>query len=364
MKQEDSNVVKGIAVIMLYIHHLFWSDRWKSYEITFGGVKQETVVSFAVFCRVCVALFVFISAYGISKKYEQKKIGGIGRLWGDACIRYFKLVSSMWIVWLPFLLLSCIIKIHTFSEVYCAADKNTIIYGIQYFVIDMLGLSNLLGTPTYNTTWWYVSLATILIFVTPLINMIYDKIRLFIIPCIVFLSVFWNRNGLEISEVQKYCIGIGTAIVIAREQVFEIYYNYSREHKKQNTLYVLLTLGLIYIGYEARKRELFSFAFIDNMEAVLIVFLCNSVFSFRKMKILKRILAMMGRHSANMYFVHGFIFAFFFQNFSYSFKNAWLILGVLILDTLAISVVIEHLKKPAYNKLIGRVTEYMDHSYK
>ncbi len=321
-----------------------------------GGVKEETVVSIAIFCKICVALFAFISVYGISKKYEQTKQGGISRLWRDGCIRYMRLITSVWIAWFPFFMLSWILKIHTFSEVYCTAEKNTRLFGAKYFVIDMLGLADMLGTPTYNTTWWYLSLAIILIFMTPLLNLLYDRIRLFIIPSLVFLSAFCVRNSLSMSEVSRYCIGVGVAVVLAREQIFERYFHYGKEHKKWNALFVLMFSGLVYVGYKARKMELFSVAFIDNMEAVWIVFLCNSVFSFSNMRYLKQMLAVLGRHSANMYFVHSFVFAVFFQDFSYSFKYAWLILAVLILDTLAISVIIERVKGLGYDKLIKQAT--------
>ncbi len=46
---------------------------------------------------------------------------------------------------------------------------------LYIFFIDMFGLADILGTPTYIATFWYMSLAQIIIFLVPLFIIIYKR---------------------------------------------------------------------------------------------------------------------------------------------------------------------------------------------
>ncbi len=63
-----SNCLKGIAIVMLLYHHCFRSSNlYSSYEIVF--LLPERYINYiGVFCKVCVGVFAFISAYGMTKK--------------------------------------------------------------------------------------------------------------------------------------------------------------------------------------------------------------------------------------------------------------------------------------------------------
>lgn len=58
-----------------------------------------------------------------------------------------------------------------------------------------------------------------------------------------------------------------------------------------------------------------------------------------------QVLIFLGRHSMNMFLTHTLIRTTFFQDFSYSFGNAWLNVLVLLIITVLMSMVIEFLKK-------------------
>lgn len=60
MNKTDSDAIKGIAIIMLYMHHLYHSDRWKSYEIVWGG---GTIRANHFNCRVLQDLCSYICIY-------------------------------------------------------------------------------------------------------------------------------------------------------------------------------------------------------------------------------------------------------------------------------------------------------------
>lgn len=64
----QSDCLKGIAIIMLIAHHCFLGpSRYKGQELIF--IIPESVWNYvALFFKICVSLFVFISAYGLTKK--------------------------------------------------------------------------------------------------------------------------------------------------------------------------------------------------------------------------------------------------------------------------------------------------------
>ena len=46
---------------------------------------------------------------------------------------------------------------------------------VVYMIIDALGLAKLLGTPLFCLTWWYMSLAIVLIMIFPFVHSILEK---------------------------------------------------------------------------------------------------------------------------------------------------------------------------------------------
>ena len=68
---QESLGVKGIAIIMLICHHCFLgSARYKGQAVTF--IIPENIWNYvALFFKICVCIFAFISAYGITWKIKS-----------------------------------------------------------------------------------------------------------------------------------------------------------------------------------------------------------------------------------------------------------------------------------------------------
>ena len=71
---------KGIAICLLLFHHLFYSaDRIAANGVVFRFLEQEQVMSLATGARICVWIFAFLSAYGLTKQYlkvDEMSLGG------------------------------------------------------------------------------------------------------------------------------------------------------------------------------------------------------------------------------------------------------------------------------------------------
>lgn len=87
----------------------------------------------------------------------------------------------------------------------------------------MLGLSYALGTPTYNATWWYMSLAIVLIAVVPVFIRAFDKFG-YSILILAFLLPRLILPGIEDSELPafvRYLPTIVLGICANRREWFE-----------------------------------------------------------------------------------------------------------------------------------------------
>lgn len=338
MTKTDSNIMKGIAIIMMYLHHLFYQKTsFENYDIQFGFLGMERTISIAIFCKVCVALFVFVTAYGITKQFELRNIESANAIANYSLQRYIKLMIGYWTIFCLALLASCALKKHTFADVYGGAE-----HPIKSFVIDLFGMAYAYGTETFNATWWYMAVAIVLIFVIPIIIMIYNKIGILIIPLTLLLPVLCNGEPMIIvSKLNWYALGIVLAIVCARYNVFERW-RACRKILFRTMVTICLVLGLLCLYY-VRTRGLCSVYLVDNLTAVDIAFLITGVLGY--IPVLNRVLEFIGIHSMNLFMMHTFIKSYFFKDFTYSWRYSWLILVILIADTLIISIVIEILKK-------------------
>lgn len=149
---QKSSMVKGIALIFLLFHHLFfWGDNsineLVNLNVNPSPLSYYYLYKIAESLKICVGIFIFISAYGITRKSMNYSLAYNLK---DSFRRYIKLYSNYFFIFLIIMLIGFISSNNHFQ----VWDNN-----IMYFIYDLLGLSYVFGTPTYNYTWWYMSLA-------------------------------------------------------------------------------------------------------------------------------------------------------------------------------------------------------------
>lgn len=169
----DTNIVKGVAIIAMLFHHCYVTDvSFKAHGVSFAPFSKGTVVTLAQWSKVCVGIFVFLSAYGIAlslkklydgRQYERKNLSRM------AVRRIWKILSGFWPVFI-LAVLGCAIWAPESFEVYKQGIARII-----YIVIDFLGLAHLFDTPTLLGTWWYLSLAFMEIMLLPFLYFCYRR---------------------------------------------------------------------------------------------------------------------------------------------------------------------------------------------
>lgn len=136
----QSDCLKGIAIIMLIAHHCFLGpSRYKGQELIF--IIPESVWNYvALFFKICVSLFVFISAYGLTKKMmslpkdadSQTTHKFIGNM---ILSRVIRLLGGFIFVFLLVDIFALFYDPGRLAEIYGSVFP----LNMEYYILDMLG---------------------------------------------------------------------------------------------------------------------------------------------------------------------------------------------------------------------------------
>ena len=69
---KHSNMIKGIAIILMVFHHLFRTKQFsQGYTLSFWPFSIGRVAQITTFFKICVPLFTFVSGYGLLYFYKK-----------------------------------------------------------------------------------------------------------------------------------------------------------------------------------------------------------------------------------------------------------------------------------------------------
>lgn len=154
LTKQDTAVLKGIAIVAMLMHHLWGCP-------PLGVTPYIGVLGFlGRIGKVCVAIFLFCSGYGLSVGY-QKSMNDCLLNNGDwkqnvlttlkfLAKRFVKFYFNYWVIFLIFVPISIFCFDHPLSAAY--GENVTVISGL---VLDYFGLQ---GFHSYNITWWFNAL--------------------------------------------------------------------------------------------------------------------------------------------------------------------------------------------------------------
>ena len=328
----DVNVLKGFSLILLLVHHLFSKNTGNFDDISIGGL--EIVTTIAQISNICVAIFVLLSGYGLTRKWEISGIAdNLGKYYKQ---RYVKLLFNFWFIWVLFVGVELLMGGRTFVDVYHhnVAGKA---------LLDFFGLSYLFGFYGYNPTWWFMSLIIILYALFPFL---YRMAKQYM-PILLLLSATISLLPFDVIGYMQcylfsFCCGISMAII-----------GNCRKLDSNKLIHGGVLLVIIIVGIIDRKCSSANHIFYDGLVAIATVMLYQLCILPRFISIS---LEFMGKHSMNVFLFHTFIFSYWFKEFIYCTRNPFLIFCLLMGLCLTISLVIERMKKwIGFNKLIKAI---------
>lgn len=347
-----SNIVKGIAIVLMLIHHNYYIPEMyinSGTVVLFDPFGEYVTTKISLWCKICVALFVFITGFGITRKCEYylcKQNFTVG-VYIRLCIsRLYKLFFNYWFIFLLALIYSGITGQMQFSKSY---SENY----VKEFLIDWFGFASLLHTNTFNPTWWYVSLAIILIVTVPVIYFFYKKYGYKFCICIWFFSLIIGE--MYYYPISRYMIVAIMGIIFADKCWFDnfmIYISNCTINKKIMILLFNLFIIITSFYFTFKLNYFYTVGIYDCLGVLgIISVLCISHVDFWFAKLGE----FLGRHSMNIFYFHTFIYYFWYNEFIYSFQYPVFITSVLLLICLAVSIVIEYIKKITGFKILIEV---------
>lgn len=337
LSRQDTDALKGIALILLLIHHLFYIQNGQYDDIYIYGHGVVEIIGKV--SKVCVAIFVFLSGYGLMAGAENVSHISLKEFYTK---RFTKLYSNYWLIWLLFVPIGVIAMGLTFP----------LVYGEHWggkFILDLFGLLNCIGLLGYNPTWWFYSCIILLYLIFPIIVSLCEKEKRWIEHGLLFVAIILCWCPLEPLQPIRFYLFSFILGIYCRNGLIGRYL----PPPKDKSLIINIIQGnlgrfgkvvllmLIPICFIIRMKTPFSFAIMfDSIITILIVL------AYKNIKTLhNNTLRLFGRHSFNIFLFHTFLFYLYFPQIIYFNRNPLAIFATLLVSCLLISLVIEYIKK-------------------
>lgn len=315
-----TNIAKGIAVLLLLLHHLILDPE-------LGIFKSSTILNVASQqSKVCVSIFLILSGYGLNTSLNKKEYTKNSDIIKFSLKHLFKLMISYWFIFIIFMFVGSTTGMRTLD-----------LYGenkVLNICIDFFGLASLCSTPTYNATWWFMSLIIILYLMFPIFKNILKKSPLAFILIIISVRIF---NIFKFYPVLNQYLD-----VFAMGMIFSEFKIFDKLRDLNKCKFDEIVVVLMFLLFSTYTRYKFG-GIYDMIAAFAIIFVSNTIFS--NIKIVNKTLELLGKHSGNIFMFHTFIYKYFFINLMAKLKYWILMYIVLVISTLIISIIIEQIKK-------------------
>lgn len=143
--------MKGIAILAMLFHHMYGAP--PPDVMPYSGVLEWI----GVLGKVCVAMFLFCSGYGLAAQYKSISLKDDVKF---VLRRLTKFYLNYWVIFIIFVP----ITIFLFNRPLSAAYGEHVNIA-KRFIYDIFGVQN----PAYNITWWFNKLIIILYLLFPLL---------------------------------------------------------------------------------------------------------------------------------------------------------------------------------------------------
>ncbi|MDR0830882.1 MAG: acyltransferase [Prevotellaceae bacterium] len=317
---DDTQVIKGIAICLMLWYHLILVPEYGYFAFQTARLGQ-----------VCVALFLFVSAYGLTVQYNKICGNPIAETFKFQAKRFVKFYTNYWVIFLIFVPIGVFVFGRHLSAAYGGG------HWLKMLLTDFLGIN---GWRSYNRVWWFNQLIVYLYLLFPLL---YFLLRKWAIPMLIFGIIVWEVNFPVIMfEAHEWLLQFMFGIVFALN-VDKISDFLNKFNKWLVLAGTIILLGLLVIQRTFNIIPFFTGTTVDAFLAPIMAVL--TVLLFRNIKYINTLFKFLGKHSMNIFMIHSFFNEYWFGNFIYSFQYPIVIFAVLMAICLIISMMLEYFKK-------------------
>ena len=326
----DTNFIKGIAVLMLLFHHLFAGTLLP--PIVWDATSKFTIL--ATLSKVCVSLFLFLSGYGMTASYEKNTKTNFSFVFSHLK----KLMAGFWVIYLMF------VPLGFYLDSSPLLVYGSGIAGFKNFILDASGLFALFSTPTMNQSWWYMEATIVFYLLFPILYRLCKKhsLSVTVISAIpILLYVYYSKYSWNNCREIFWFLPFASGIIFYQKNTLTNFFRYYEDNKFAK-LFSITALTAVFTILRYNLGVV-----MDTPLAISIIMFM--MVSFANIKYIYQPLKTLGKHSANIYMFHSFIY----YNFSWAF---WLYeidskiirFIALLVVCIIISVFIEFFKRCLY----------------
>lgn len=312
--KQVTDVCKGLAIAMLIAHHLWYNE--------VPGTMPFGIIGLATRCKICVAMFVFLSGFGLAR--TQCDMTTVLKR------RIPQLLLGYWLVAFIFIGIGTLCFGMTFEAAY---PKN----GVVLAILQAFGLNVVDPVGGFNPTWWYMDAIVPIYLLAPVLIKSVERFGLAVIIC---AAAFFDSQIVFVPWIAPFVLGVYVSQARLLERTVEHF----------NTRLVLPGAALLvalafYSRFGVAAAEL-----SDAFFAPLALVACAA--AAERFPLALRFVGYLGRHCLNIFLLHTFLLVWFnatLKSVAPPFAFALLLFG-----SLACSLAIEFLKS-AFSQLAKRV---------
>lgn len=348
--KDDTLISKGIAIILMYFHHLFYFDDrivdGNYYNSIYNLWGQRIEIFMGSFGKLCVAIFIFLSGYATYKTfiYKDRKSDFVNK----KIFKFYKIYLIVFVIFVPIGIILGKIK-----------------FSIYEFVNNVFLLES-----SYNWEWWFARPFIALMFFFPLIvrffkdsdekkqrNVISIDIMKTIICAVIIITMLPQILDLSFfehfRETKYYTILIETLRVLPSFFSGYVFAKYDL-FKKYNSLFstnfirVIISLFTVIAVFDFRFKTGVDMDY-DYIYAPIFIISCVNIVN--EIKYLKNIFIAIGKLSTYMWLMHSFFCYYYFQSYIYIWHNPIIIVCWLVLVTYVVSFIIDRSVKVVLNSI-------------
>lgn len=355
LKKEDSLALKGMAILMMVFYHCYYkATKFQKYDVVFRGFSADQVITVASCMKICVALFAFVSGYGLMygyKKEKETKSSFSDSRW--ALRHLFSTLSGYW-----FTAAVAYAGYALFIDRSFRRLGDVRIDKLTAMGMDLLGISWLTGTRSLNGTWWYMSAAIIFILCIPLFyravrqwGAVIPVIMIFIFPRVTGIGFPGSASSLSFLMI----LMIGS--LCAQYDFFSCFRSLGNQYRSSRVWKGILLFLCLSAAFWLYPKLNVKIIWEYQYAAVPFLVILFSVEYLFRISWVSRFFQYFGRHSLNIWLIHTFIRDYMGETV-FSVREFWLVPVVILMISLAVSYVIELLKKvTGYQKLVRYVLQ-------
>lgn len=346
---QDTFKAKCIAILLLIFHHMFNDEEEIVQNCRIRFIECNTIVKAAVNARVCVWIFVFLSAYGITISYMRGMTSRTPT--AEYRVRFFwHRVLMLQKIYFPTVIIQYVVLLLT-------KPSSELILNPLYVVTNFLGIADILNFPKLTGLYWYISFTLLLILFFPLFYDICERYSYLTIPIVSVLTLGYMGEGIHSHNgglYLQYISAVFAGIIFAQKNVWYKLKTQLPSFKSFIRFIVLLMCAIIFpIIRNSSLQDILMYKQVLMTGTAIAV--CWIACCYCSLSWLSKLMIFIGKHSGNMYLLH-LLVLYHMKGIIYYSKNIVVSFMSCVIISLLFSVALSFiLKRIGYYSLIKKI---------